>query len=248
MFGVLGLGLSNSFHEARCRASVLEVPSNRLSNKCATVAAEPPAPPAPAGLLEAARLLQARVDTAVNVTELGDDEMLRFLHVTNDEMMRLRAADEETALEIMKLAVVTWRPGGSIDRAQRAPLRAALAFGGGDDTIVIKAQPPRMRAFMEQTIGLDLILDELPKFVDTNELVGPDQDSKTVAMERCAMMQQLHGDCRLRSMQGVGGDNELHLRYQVICPTSEEIIRSPHPAKPFHCFTIPAARHDPNST
>ena len=116
------------FHEARCRAACAETSSGRSSSEAATVEAELPGPLAPAGLVEAAKILQARVDTAVNVTELGDDEMLRFLHVTNDEMTRLRAADEETALEIMKLAIVAWRPGGSIDRAQRAPLRAALAY------------------------------------------------------------------------------------------------------------------------
>ena len=58
---------------------------------------------------------------------------------------------------------------------------------------------------MEQTIGLDLILDEFPKFVDTNELVAPDQDFKAVAAERCAMMQQLARRLSARTTAGRAG-------------------------------------------
>ena len=44
---------------------------------------------------------------------------------------------------------------------------------------------------MKQDIGIDLLADNLPKYVDTDDMLDVGEDFKAIARERCTKLQQL---------------------------------------------------------
>ena len=44
---------------------------------------------------------------------------------------------------------------------------------------------------MKQDIGIDLLADNLPKYIDVDEMVGFGDDFGAIAVERCTKLQQL---------------------------------------------------------
>ena len=109
----------------------------------ATLAAQPlPA----GGLVQAAKILAGHVDPLTDASGLDDEDLLKGLHVTRDQVKQLIEADAETANEVMRLGVVTWRPGSSGD--------GPLSVGPGDPGhIVIKARPERLHARLLRHLG-----------------------------------------------------------------------------------------------
>jgi len=161
-----------------------------------------------AGLVQAATTLASCVDVAVDVTRLGEEDLVKILHVQKDELKQLLQADFETAREVMMLGLFTWRPGSS----DAGPLCLALGMGPGDPgEIVVKARPARLmrrRAPCQETaMNLDLLSNELPldEHMDTDSLVNFNEDFRDIAVRRCTKLQQLTQGLAASLMAGRGG-------------------------------------------
>ena len=172
----------------------------------------PAAQPLPAaGLVQAARILASHVDPLTDASDLGVEDLLRFLHITKEELKQLIEADGETANEVMRLGVFTWRPGSSDD----GPLGVALGVRPGDPGhIVLKARPERLHSRMlrhvgcqEQAMEVEHISNELPRWQDVNTecLVEYAEDFRDMAMKRCAKLQQLTQRLSANLLAGRGG-------------------------------------------
>ena len=177
IFGILSFGLSTRYHEQHCRAvgpvddDVAELPQTTLQQEAGPACQEiPTAQDAPRpGLLASARLLVPCVDASVDPRELREEDLLRFLYVSKAQMLRMQAADQDTTEELMRVAIVSWKPG--ID--EHCPLKAALAHGPAEGGFIrVKARPPRMRVLFEQTVDVHMLADGLPKRVDTRIRTG----------------------------------------------------------------------------
>ena len=138
-------------------------------------------------------ILASHVDPLTDASVLGEEDLLKVLHITGEQVKQLIEADAETANEVMRLGVFTWRPGSSGD--------GPLNVGPGDPGhIVIKARPERLHARLlrhvgcqEQPMEVEHISNELPRWQDVNTkcLVEYGEDFRDVAVRRCARLQLL---------------------------------------------------------
>ncbi|CAE6916710.1 unnamed protein product [Symbiodinium natans] len=74
-----------------------------------------------------------------------------------------------------------------------------------ENTLAVQARPFRRCETMKQDIGIDLLADNLPKYIDTDEMVDFGQDLKTIAVERCAKLQQLARRLAMNGAASCGG-------------------------------------------
>ena len=225
IFGILGFRLSQRFHEKHC--GVVGPVCTTLAQRGGGVNEEAGLEDAVAesqhplegeagptcqgaeyqdatrpGLLAAARLLVSVVDTSVDPRDLHEEDLLRLLYVSKEQMLRMQAADRDTTEELMRVAIVSWKPG--ID--EQCPLKAALAHGPAEgDCVVVKARPPRMRVLFQQTVDVHSLADTLPKRVDVDELLEFGQDFRDVAIQRCLALQQLAKRLSISLMASNGG-------------------------------------------
>ena len=109
LLGVNGFGMMRRRHERRCRGS-------------RAAAVRPPAPLFPT--------LLPRVDVNREIQRMSTKELAESLTVTGKELQSVLRHDRVIGEEVMKCAVVAWRPGSS----EHAPLRPAMAVQPGDTT------------------------------------------------------------------------------------------------------------------
>ena len=105
LLGVNGFGIMRRRHERRCRGS-------------RAAAMSPPLFPT----------LLPRVDVNREVQRMSSKELGESLTVTGKELQSFLSHDRVIGEEVMKCAVVAWRPGSS----EHAPLRPAMAMQPGD--------------------------------------------------------------------------------------------------------------------
>ncbi|CAE7234616.1 NRT2.5 [Symbiodinium pilosum] len=205
IFGIQGLGWSLRLHETRCGATA-----------AATIETAAPATPAAqplpaAGLVQAVKILAGHVDLLTDASGLDDEDLLKGLHVTREQVKQLIEADAETANEVMRLGVFTWRPGSSGD----GPLTVAMGVGPGDPgSIIVKARPERLNSRLlrhlgcqEQRMEVEHISNELPHWREINVecLVEFGEEFRDVARRRYAKLQQLTQRLTANHVAGRGG-------------------------------------------
>ena len=151
------------------------------------------------------------MDPLTDASRLDDEDLLKGLHVTREQVKQLIEADAETANEVMRLGVFTWRPGSSGD----GPLSVAMGVGPGDPgSIVVKARPERLNSRLlrhlgcqEQRMEMEQISNELPQWCNINveSLVEFGEDFRDVARRRYAKLQQLTQRLTANLVAGRGG-------------------------------------------
>ena len=162
--------------------------------------------PVPAtGLLEAAKLLACRVDVSIDVSDLGEEDLVRFLHTPKSVLEKLRTLDPPVGEEVKNLAIVAWKPGTEANM----PLRVSFSMGADSpEEVVVRGRRFAMRCktqMNEENIRVDLLADELPEHVETETMVAFNEDFRDIAMQRCKLLQQLTQRVAATPMANRGG-------------------------------------------
>ncbi|CAE7180371.1 NRT2.5, partial [Symbiodinium pilosum] len=147
------------------------------------------------GLLEAAKLLACRVDVSIDVSDLGEEDLVRFLHTPKSVLEKLRTLDPPVGEEVKNLAIVAWKPGTEANM----PLRVSFSMGADSpEEVVVRGRRFAMRCKTQMN-------EENIRHVETETMVAFNEDFRDIAMQRCKLLQQLTQRVAATPMANRGG-------------------------------------------